>query len=132
MSMCVCYLDCHEAGLCCYLVTHIENLLHPLQLFYFNLWTIYWLYPVHVGMAKFSFLFMKFSLYKNTFSFPLSYQVTDASSMKSFILIVYPVQDSAYEFIISLKFLSKQMKNTEDYVRWFTISQPTAANVAFV
>jgi hypothetical protein len=34
----VCYLDCHEAGLCCYLVIHIENLLRPLQLFYFHLW----------------------------------------------------------------------------------------------
>jgi hypothetical protein len=29
------YLDYYEAGLCCYLVIHIENLLHPLQLFYF-------------------------------------------------------------------------------------------------
>jgi hypothetical protein len=28
--MCVYYLDCHEAGLCCYLVIHIENLLRPL------------------------------------------------------------------------------------------------------
>jgi hypothetical protein len=27
MRMCVCYLDCHEAGLCCYLVIHMENLL---------------------------------------------------------------------------------------------------------
>jgi hypothetical protein len=36
----VCYLDCHEAGLCCYLVIHIENLLRPLQLFYFHLWPI--------------------------------------------------------------------------------------------
>jgi hypothetical protein len=25
--MCMCYLDCHEAGLCWYLVIHIENLL---------------------------------------------------------------------------------------------------------
>jgi hypothetical protein len=25
MSMRVYYLDCHEAGLCCYLVIHIEN-----------------------------------------------------------------------------------------------------------
>jgi hypothetical protein len=31
----VCYLDCHEAGLWCYLVIHVENLLRPLQLFYF-------------------------------------------------------------------------------------------------
>jgi hypothetical protein len=25
----VCYLDCHEAGLCCYLVIDIENILPP-------------------------------------------------------------------------------------------------------
>jgi hypothetical protein len=38
MNMCmrVCYLDCHEAGLCCYLLIHIENLLRPLRLFYFH------------------------------------------------------------------------------------------------
>jgi hypothetical protein len=30
MSMRVWYLDCHEVWLCCYLVIHIENLLHPL------------------------------------------------------------------------------------------------------
>jgi hypothetical protein len=38
-----CYLDWHEAGLCCYLVIQIENVLLPLQLFYFHLWPIYWL-----------------------------------------------------------------------------------------
>jgi hypothetical protein len=43
MRMRVCYLDCHEWGLCCYLVIHIETLLHPLQLLYFHLWPIYWL-----------------------------------------------------------------------------------------
>jgi hypothetical protein len=43
MCMHICYLDCHEAGLCCYLVIHIENLLRPLQLFYFHFWPIYWL-----------------------------------------------------------------------------------------
>jgi hypothetical protein len=37
MRMRVCYLDCHAAGLCCYLVIHIGNLLHPLQLFYLHL-----------------------------------------------------------------------------------------------
>jgi hypothetical protein len=36
MRMFVCYLECHEAGLCCYLVIHIENLLRQLQLFYFH------------------------------------------------------------------------------------------------
>jgi hypothetical protein len=40
MRMRVCYLICREAGLCCYLVIHVGNLLHPLQLFYFHLWTI--------------------------------------------------------------------------------------------
>jgi hypothetical protein len=25
MRMCVCYLDCHEAGLCCYWVTHVDT-----------------------------------------------------------------------------------------------------------
>jgi hypothetical protein len=43
VPLCVCYLDCHEAGLCCYLVIHIENLLHQLQLFYCYLWHICWL-----------------------------------------------------------------------------------------
>jgi hypothetical protein len=43
MRMRVCYLDCHEAGLCCYLVIHIENILLPLQLFYLHLWPVYWL-----------------------------------------------------------------------------------------
>jgi hypothetical protein len=37
------YLDCHEGGLCCYLVIHIENLLRSLQLFYLHLWPIHWL-----------------------------------------------------------------------------------------
>jgi hypothetical protein len=41
MRMRACYLDYHEAGQCCYLVTHIENLLRPLQLFYFHLWPIF-------------------------------------------------------------------------------------------
>jgi hypothetical protein len=41
MRMRVCYLDCHEAELCCCLVIHIENLLHRLQLLYFHLLPIY-------------------------------------------------------------------------------------------
>jgi hypothetical protein len=41
MCVRVYYVDCHEAGLCCYLVIHTENLLHQLQLFYFHLWPIY-------------------------------------------------------------------------------------------
>jgi hypothetical protein len=43
MRMCVCYLSSHEAGLCCCLVMHMENLLRQLQLFYFHLWPMYWL-----------------------------------------------------------------------------------------
>jgi hypothetical protein len=56
LNMCihVCYLDCHEAGLCCYLVIHIENLLHPLQLFYFHFWPIYWLSLVCMGEWRYS------------------------------------------------------------------------------
>jgi hypothetical protein len=33
MHVRVYYLDCHEAGSCCYLVSHIESLLRPLQVF---------------------------------------------------------------------------------------------------
>jgi hypothetical protein len=40
MRMRVCYVHCHEADLCSYLVIHIEILLHPLNLFYFNFWPI--------------------------------------------------------------------------------------------
>jgi hypothetical protein len=43
IGMRVWHLDCHETGLCYYLMIHIENLLLPLQLFYFHLWPIYWL-----------------------------------------------------------------------------------------
>jgi hypothetical protein len=48
MRVRVCYLDCHEAGLCCYLMIHIEKLLRPLQLLYFPLWLIHWLSLVHL------------------------------------------------------------------------------------
>jgi hypothetical protein len=41
MRIRVCYLDCHESGLDCYLVIYIEKLLRLLQLFYFHLWPIY-------------------------------------------------------------------------------------------
>jgi hypothetical protein len=50
-----CYLDSHEAGLCCYLVIHIENLLLPLQLFHCHLWPIYWLSPVYTLWWTFRF-----------------------------------------------------------------------------
>jgi hypothetical protein len=43
MRMQICYLDCHEGGLCSFLMIHIEDLLLPLQLLYFHLWPIYWL-----------------------------------------------------------------------------------------
>jgi hypothetical protein len=52
MHMRVCYLDCREAGLCCYLSIHIENLLRPLQLFYFQLWPIYWLSLVYFSVVS--------------------------------------------------------------------------------
>jgi hypothetical protein len=47
MRIRVCYLHCHEAGLCCYLLIHTENLLRLLQLFYFHLWPVYWLSLVY-------------------------------------------------------------------------------------
>jgi hypothetical protein len=43
MCMRAYYLGGNAAGLCSYLAIHIETLLHPLQLFYFQLWPIYWL-----------------------------------------------------------------------------------------
>jgi hypothetical protein len=55
----VCYLDCHEAGLCCCLVIHIECLLCPLQLFYFHLWPIYWLSLI--ALLEFLFVISYFS-----------------------------------------------------------------------
>jgi hypothetical protein len=57
MRMRICCLDCHEAGLCCYLVIHIENLLLPLQLFYFHLWPIYWLSLVYQLTYSFGWMF---------------------------------------------------------------------------
>jgi hypothetical protein len=48
MCMHVCYIDHHEAGLCCYLVIYIENLLHPLQLLLKLLWPTYWQYSFRV------------------------------------------------------------------------------------
>jgi hypothetical protein len=46
MHMSTFYIDCHEAQLCCYIVIYTENLLHPLQLFYFHLWPIYWFFLI--------------------------------------------------------------------------------------
>jgi hypothetical protein len=40
LRMCVCYLDCHESGVRCCLMMHIETLLRPLQLFFLRLWII--------------------------------------------------------------------------------------------
>jgi hypothetical protein len=46
IRMRVCYPDCHEAELYCYVIIHIENLLRQLELLYFHLWRIYWLSSV--------------------------------------------------------------------------------------
>jgi hypothetical protein len=62
MIMCVCYIDCDEAGLCCTLLIHLENLLHPLQLFYFLLRPIY-----RVPLVVYSFGVLA-SMYKTTVS----------------------------------------------------------------
>jgi hypothetical protein len=56
MRMRVCYLDCHEAGLCCYPFILIENYITAV---YFNLWPIYWLSPVgHYSDFLFSCYFI--------------------------------------------------------------------------
>jgi hypothetical protein len=34
--------------LCCYLVIHTENLLHPIHMFYFHLWPTYWLSFIYI------------------------------------------------------------------------------------
>jgi hypothetical protein len=52
MRMRVCYVDCHEAGLYCYLVIHKENLVNLLQLFYLYLWPIYWLSFVYINSVR--------------------------------------------------------------------------------
>jgi hypothetical protein len=83
MRMRVCYIDCHEAGQCCYLVIHIENLLYPLQLFYLHLWLIYWLSLVYfriwwllsvkrlrVGCIQYKYLtFISYRKYLQMFQF---------------------------------------------------------------
>jgi hypothetical protein len=51
MRMRVFYLDYHVAELCCYLVIQIENLLRPLQLFYFHLRLIYWLPRIKINLS---------------------------------------------------------------------------------
>jgi hypothetical protein len=69
------YVDCHEAGLCCYLVIHIENILHPLQLFYFHLWPIYYTGREREreretdGIPKTTFLYSRDWKYKNPSNF---------------------------------------------------------------
>jgi hypothetical protein len=50
MNIRVCYLDCHEGGLYCYLVIHIENLLHPLQQFYFHFMSFLLTFPRTYGV----------------------------------------------------------------------------------
>jgi hypothetical protein len=51
MRMRICHLGCHDAGLCCYLLIHTENLLRPLQLFSFHLCPIYWLSLVFIYVS---------------------------------------------------------------------------------
>jgi hypothetical protein len=53
MRMRVCYRDCHQAGLCCYLVIHIENLLHALQLF-ISICILFTDFPSYVLGLRFS------------------------------------------------------------------------------
>jgi hypothetical protein len=54
LNMCICYLDCHEAGLCYYLVIQIENISCPLQSVYFHLCPIFTDSPsyIHYSYAR--------------------------------------------------------------------------------
>jgi hypothetical protein len=54
MRIRVWYLDCFEAGLCYYLVIHIEKLLRPFWLFYFLLWPVYWrrIHPTGIRVCE--------------------------------------------------------------------------------
>jgi hypothetical protein len=65
MRMRVCYLDSHQAGLCCYLVIHIENLLHSIQLFYFRLCPVYWLSLVGIGFEILTMVVMNSAVFWN-------------------------------------------------------------------
>jgi hypothetical protein len=56
MRMRVCYLGCHETGLWCYLVAHIENVFRPLQLSYCDLFTNSESYIYHPTMKITFFL----------------------------------------------------------------------------
>jgi hypothetical protein len=60
-------------------------------------------YCVIVG-ACFNVTILTWRKYATIF-FSLSWQATDASSIKGFIPTAKPVQDSAFKFIISLKFV---------------------------
>jgi hypothetical protein len=79
MRMPACYLDCNEAGLCCYLVIHTENPLRQLQLFYFNLWPIYLLSRVWADYIRGILATIQFRIY---FDFPLT--------IKIYITVTFP------------------------------------------
>jgi hypothetical protein len=51
MRMRIWYLDCHEAGLCWFLMILIGNPLHPFQLFYLHLWPNYWISLVQLCIS---------------------------------------------------------------------------------
>jgi hypothetical protein len=77
MRISLCYLDGHEAGLCCSLVIHIENLLHVLQLFYFHLCPIYW----------FSFVDTEFSWYRSNQSYTIPWPKPNEFSLHRHIKV---------------------------------------------
>jgi hypothetical protein len=45
LNMCMsrCYIDCYEAGLCCYLVITDRKPITSITAVYFHLWPVYWL-----------------------------------------------------------------------------------------
>jgi hypothetical protein len=98
----VCYLHCHEAGLCCYLVINMENVLrvHLLQLFYFHLW-IYLLTLPRIYLR--STLILSFYLCLGLPSGPFPSQLL-GNGMYALIFSPVPATCILFDFIISIIF----------------------------
>jgi hypothetical protein len=91
LRMRVCYLDCHEAGLWCYLVIHIESPLRPIQLFYLYLWPIYWLSYILTGWMPNVFLFKDKKLFLPTKLNESANSVSRTGLVRSWVLVCWDV-----------------------------------------
>jgi hypothetical protein len=84
MHMRVCYLDCHEAGLCCYLVIHIETYYGHYSGFTSILTYLLSLpciiLPRHKNFPTYGLALL--AIYSNAPGFPEFYQLLISSSMQ--------------------------------------------------